>query len=85
MRKNKAVEAIFSKYSEPKAAPVDMFTTYRSTKKRKGGTLSDFYHEVHAANSQKIQHPYNNKNATEIESMMMQNRRLIEASSQYKR
>ncbi|GEM_PF-885705 len=85
MRKNKAAEAIFSKYSEPKVTPVDIFTAYRSTKKRKGGSLNDFYHEVHAANNQKNQHPYNNKNATEIESMMMQNRRLIEASTQHKR
>ncbi|MFA5215515.1 hypothetical protein [Sulfuricurvum sp.] len=84
MRKNKAAEAIFSKYSEPKAAPIDMFTAYRSTKKRKGGSLNDFYHEVHAANSKKTQHPYNNKNATEIESIMVHNRRLIEASGTYK-
>lgn len=82
MRKNKVAEAIFSKYSDPKSTPSDPQSRNHYTKK--GGTLSDFYREVHTANSQKM-HPYLNKNATEIESMMMNNRRLIESARAHTR
>jgi hypothetical protein len=78
MRKNSAAEAILSKYLEPKSPPIFTRTAYQSTEKKKGGSLSDFYCEVHAVNSQKSLYSYQNKNASEIELMMMNNRRLIE-------
>lgn len=80
MRKNRAAEAIYSKYSEPKTPSVDLYGAYRTPKQYKGGTLSDFYREVYATNSQNRQHPYQNKNANEIELFMMNNRKLIESN-----
>lgn len=85
MRKNDAAEAIYTKYAEPKAPKADPYAATRSIKKRRGTTLSDFYQEVYAADSQKMQHPYQNKNAKEIELFMMNNRKLIENNSGYKR
>lgn len=80
MRKNSAAEAILSKYSDQKNAPKERNTASRYPKKSDGGTLSDFYREVYAANTENGKHPYQNKNASEIEFMMMSNRRLIETA-----
>jgi len=78
MRKNKAAEAILSKYMEPKKGPKSLFNASRQSNKSSGGSLSDFYREVYAAHAQNQKHLYQNKNAAEIESMMMSNRKLIE-------
>lgn len=80
MRKNRAAEVIYAKYAEPKVPSVDRYGGVRTLKPNKGGTLSDFYQEVYAADNQKMQHPYTNKNAKEIELFMMNNRKLIESN-----
>lgn len=84
MRTHKASEAILAKYSPP---PKNTMTaSFRSRlPKKKGSTLEELYREVHARNALHIDQVYNNKNAQEIESMMMQNRRLIEAHRAPKR
>lgn len=80
MRINKATEALFSKYSppfKPRISPV--FT------KKKGSTLEDLYQELQAKSNLHAEHVYNGKNAQEIESIMLQNRRLIDAQRKLKR
>jgi hypothetical protein len=84
MRTNKASEAVLAKYSPPPKNKMTASFTSRLPKK-KGATLEELYREVHARNALRIEHVYNNKNAQEIESMMTQNRRLIEAHRAPKR
>lgn len=85
MRINKASEELLAKYApEPKKKIA--FSSFGSKgTKTKGSTLEEFYREVAMRNSLQIEHVYNDKNAKEIESMMMQNRRLIEAQRKAKR
>jgi hypothetical protein len=81
MRTHKIRETVLAKYA-PK--PKISFHQYVPTK-TKGSTLEEFYNEVnakHALNSEQIFH---NKNAQEIESIMMQNRRLIDAQRKPRR
>ncbi|MDD2779977.1 hypothetical protein [Sulfuricurvum sp.] len=84
MRINKASEAILAKYiQEPSSKRISSFGSYKP--KAKGSTLEEFYREVKARSALQIEHVYTGKNATEIESMMNQNRRLIEAQRKTKK
>lgn len=77
MRMNKVRETVLAKYipsSSPKEKPYKYVPV-----KTKRLTLEEFYQEVHAKNNLHQEHSYHNKNAQEIESIMMQNRRLIDA------
>jgi len=75
MRQHKMRDAVLAKYTpSPKVSPFKYTPT-----KTKGSTLQEFYEEVHAKNTQHQEHFYHNKNAQEIESIMAQNRRLIDA------
>jgi len=78
MRSTTIREKLLSKYipTTPKTR-TDLFFRSHSPK-AKGSTLEEFYREVHAKHSVNKEEPYQNKNAKEIESMMMQNRKLIE-------
>lgn len=68
-------EAVLAKYfPSPKSSPSKYVPT-----KTKGSTLQELYDEVNAKSIQNQDHMYNNKNAQEIESIMAQNRRLIDA------
>ena len=81
MRIHKIREAALSKYT-----PAPKISLYKYThKKIKPATLEEFYNEVHAKHTQHQEQQYPNKNAQEIESIMMQNRRLIEAQRNSKR
>jgi hypothetical protein len=81
MRNHKIREAALSKYTpEPKTS----FYKY-TPNKIKPSTLEEFYNEVHAKHTQHQEQLYHNKNAQEIESIMMQNRRLIEAQRNSRR
>lgn len=51
----------------------------RHSQKKKKASLDELYREVHAYNALRVEEVYRNKNAKEIESMMIQNRRLIES------
>ncbi|MDD5159440.1 MAG: hypothetical protein PHI47_05280 [Sulfuricurvum sp.] len=81
MRNHKIREAILAKYTpKPKLSPY----TYIRTK-TKGSTLEEFYNEVHAKHTLHQEQLYPNKNAQEIELIMMQNRRLIEAQRNHRK
>lgn len=80
MRRNEAIEALFANHPVPQTPPIDPLTVYHYTKKKKGGSLSDFYREVYDAQRLNAEHPYQNKNANEIEFAMMRNRKLIETA-----
>lgn len=68
-------DAVLAKYlPSPKVSSYKYVPT-----KTKGATLQEFYEEVHAKNTLHQEHFYHNKNAQEIESIMAQNRRLIDA------
>lgn len=85
MRINKASEAILAKYA-PKIKPKISFSLFGShVHKPKSSTLEEFYKEVYARSALQVEQVYNNKNAKEIESMMISNRRLIEAQHKPKR
>lgn len=85
MRINKASEAILAKYT-PKTKPKISFSLFGShVHKPKGSSLKEFYKEVYAHGALQVEQVYNDKNAKEIESMMMNNRRLIEAQRKPKR
>jgi hypothetical protein len=80
MRINKASEAILAKYAAPeKKLRVEPLHKTQSASK-KGASIQDFYEEILSKNPYLIDQVYNGKNAQEIESMMMQNRKLIETS-----
>lgn len=80
MRINKASEAVLAKYAAPKQKlKVEPFYKTQSETK-KGTSLQDFYEEMYAKSHYLIEQVYNGKNAKEIESMMMQNRKLIESN-----
>jgi len=77
MRINKASEAVLAKYAPQPKLHVESISKPHVINK-KGTSLQDFYHEVYAKGNLYIEQIYNGKNAEEIESMMVQNRRLIE-------
>lgn len=76
MNRHKIREAVWAKYSP--STPKVSSSRYVPTK-IKSSTLQEFYDEVHAKNLLHQEHFYHNKNAQEIESIMAQNRRLIDA------
>lgn len=80
MRINKASEAVLAKYAAPekKLRIEPLYKTQSGTKK--GTSLQDFYEEIYSKHFNQIEQVYRGKNAQEIESMMVQNRRLIEIS-----
>lgn len=72
-------EALLAKYA-PSTVPsvgIDTLVRFRATR-NKGETLEDLYRELAAKEFQTREGPFSNKNAQEIERMMVQNRRLIE-------
>ena len=74
-------EAVLAKYfPSPKISTSKYVPT-----KTKGSTLQELYEEVNAKSIQNQDHMYNNKNAQEIESIMAQNRRLIDAKRNSRR
>lgn len=79
MRTNKALEALYSKYSDPEILR-SRYNAPFYTAKRAKGSLSDLYREVQSVISRNEQSLYQNKNATEIEMSMMRNRKLIETA-----
>lgn len=84
MRIHKASEAILAKYApETKIKVTSSFGFPRT--KVKGSSLEEFYQELSARSALQIDQVYLNKNANEIESMMIQNRRLIEAKRKPKK
>jgi hypothetical protein len=84
MRINKASEAILAKYAPKEKLRVQPF--YKSTSVNlKSSTLQDFYQEVYAKSNAAMEQVYNGKNAHEIETMMMQNRKLIETKRNLQR
>lgn len=77
MRINKASEAVLAKYAPKEKLRVQPF--YKTTSvDSKSSSLQDFYQEVYAKSNAAMEQVYNGKNAQEIETMMMQNRKLIE-------
>jgi len=74
MSKNNIREALLAQFIEP--PHVNLYTSYKTLPStRKGKTLADFYQEIF-----QIKKPgQEDKSAKEIEIMMMQNRKLIEA------
>ena len=67
-------EALLAQFIEP--PHVNLYSSYKTLpSQRKGKTLADFYQEVF----QKRNSAQEDKSAKEIEIMMMQNRKLIEA------
>jgi len=84
MRINKASEAVLAKYSPaPKMQIVPSFKSLHPKKKKP--TLEEFYRELSARNALIVEQVYNNKNAQEIETIMVQNRKLIDAQRHTKR
>lgn len=79
MRTNKALEALYSKYSEPDTLH-GRYTPPPYTPKRAKGSLNDLYREVQSVINRNEQSLYQNKNAREIEISMMRNRKLIETA-----
>ncbi len=79
MRINKASEAILDKYDIPgkKLRVEPLYKTQSGTKK--GASLQNFYEEMLSKNPYLVEQVYNGKNAKEIETMMVQNRQLIES------
>ena len=57
---------------------VPFSTSRRQITKYKGTTLEEFYREVNAKNAKHPSQLYNNKDASEIEMLMRQTRKLIE-------
>jgi len=79
MRNNKALEALYSKYSEPETSR-NIYNGSFYTAKRMKGSLSDLYREVQSVINRNELSLYQNKNAAEIEISMMRNRKLIETA-----
>lgn len=77
MRINKASEAVLAKYAPKEKLRVQPLYKTASVNS-KSSTLQDFYQEVYAKSNAAMEQVYNGKNAQEIETMMMQNRKLIE-------
>ncbi len=54
------------------------FIASKSNKKNK--SLQEFYYEIHKKSMKNIINTYNGKNASEIEAIMVENRKQIEAN-----
>jgi hypothetical protein len=78
MRINKSSEAVLAKYAPQDRVRFDSFTKPEPIS-LKNTSLHDFYQEVYAKINTSIEQVYHGKNAQEIERMMMENRKLIEA------
>ena len=78
MSKNEVSQNLINHYLEPlKEKRISL--TFPKSSKKMGNTLNDFYSEVQAKkNNSMIENIYNGKNATQIEMIMIQNRKLIE-------
>lgn len=83
MRIHTLSEAVLAKYA-PKPLPIITQSIYSSGAKTRGATLKDLYDELNSKQKNNTE-SFHSKNADEIESMMMQNRRLIEAQRKNKR
>lgn len=80
MSRNEVSDNLINQYLEPQKKKLSSLKSIHKTKKS-GQSLKDFYSEVQTQkNTYAIKNIYNGKSAVEIESMMMQNRRLIEAN-----
>jgi hypothetical protein len=80
MREHKIRDAILAKYT-----PTPKISTFKYIpNKKKISTLKEFYNEVHAKHTLYQEQLYSNKNAQEIESIMAQNRRLIDAKHNHR-
>ncbi|MDP2076682.1 MAG: hypothetical protein Q8N01_01335 [Sulfuricurvum sp.] len=80
MSKNEVSENLINHYLEPQKGKRTSLKSLKSSKKT-GNTLNDFYSEVQAKkNISVIENIYNGKNATQIEMIMIQNRKLIETN-----
>lgn len=80
MSRNEVSDNLISQYLEPQKKELTSLKSLHNTK-RSGQSLKDFYREVQTQkNTYAIKNIYNGKSAVEIEIMMMQNRRLIEAN-----
>ncbi|MCL4432649.1 MAG: hypothetical protein M1300_10040 [Epsilonproteobacteria bacterium] len=78
MSKNEVNQNLINHYLEPQKEKRTSLISLKSSKKT-GNTLNDFYSEVQAKRSNSmIENIYNGKNATQIEMIMIQNRKLIE-------
>ncbi len=72
-------EAILEEFIE--MPPLDLYSLIKTLpSKRKGETLSDFYHEVFQTKQTETQQSFEAKNAHDIEIIMMQNLKKIEAN-----
>lgn len=85
MRYHSYQEAVLAKYQPSASSSQSLLTASGSmgkSREKAKKSFDDFYREVIAAGSQKDElNPYLGKNASEIETLMKQNRKLIE--SQY--
>lgn len=80
MSKNEVSQNLINHYLEPQKGKCTSIKSLKTTKKM-GKTLNDFYSEVQAKkNIFIIENIYNGKNASEIEMIMTQNRKLIETN-----
>lgn len=80
MSKNEVSSNLIDHYFEPKKEKSSPLKSLQSSKKI-GKSLDDFYSEIHAKrNNYTVDSMYNGKNASQIEMIMIQNRRLIEAN-----
>lgn len=77
MRKHSPSEAQFNHYSSPET--LRLHPPKQKSLKTKTSTLEELYREVHARNSRHPHHLFVHKNAEEIESLMRQNRTLIDS------
>ncbi len=76
MRKIKAREALLERYA-PLVKSSDRPLVEKKTNKH--STLEEFYREVQMSQAKSFKFQYPNKDASEIESMMRDNRNRIEA------
>lgn len=78
MSKNEVSENLINHYLEPEKGKRTSLKSLKSTKKT-GNTLNDFYSEIQAKKDIfNIENIYHGKNATQIEMIMIQNRKNIE-------
>lgn len=78
MSKNEISQSLLNHYLEPQKGKRTSLKSLKSTKQT-GNTLNDFYSEVqNKKKNSMIENIYNGKNATQIEMIMIQNRKLIE-------
>lgn len=80
MSKNEISNNLIDHYFEPTKSKRSPLRSLQSSKKA-GKTLDDFYSEVQSKRkNQSLDNIYNGKNASQIQMIMLQNRKLIEAN-----